>query len=746
MFFTQEDYRKIEKWLLANSRKDTDFVGAATPLKGNETVVLVQNGKNVKTSVKDIVDQFFLLGVSDFLNITDKYGESYISLTQAIQLIPFRSRKEGQVITFLNTDGNWEIYQFIGKLNQWNNPTLWNNPFDWEKLIIDSILPDEEDLTKSLPDENGNSYLSLKDREYNPESFSGLGRVILRKNIVEVEDPIYGKVTKNILFQDMIAQANTIYEIRYDFDLNGAEITIPDECTLDFQGGSFSNGEIVGNNTKVSGNVIFPNSIILSSNFSINVVDVDWFIPRRLYGDNVDTYIQNAVNFANTIGATIIFGNNLSQGYLISKPININVPIDGNNATLISTNSDIFHASYGCNIKNINLSFYPYQGEPSILDVKNVSAITLGTSNITSHRTVIENVYIDGFYYGIVLNKVWNAQISNLCIRRTRIGIQSFGLSVNNSIVNTNIDCQGENSRCIKFNDEYSHIDDISEGWVINNSIFTSADIAIEGNKMSHVLLSNSIIDLCKYKCVRFTRNSVNIKLIGNYFACQDTGQHVIEFTAQNVLNDIDDGIVISENTIKSYYTSGNCSGIVFSSGTYECVFLSENTITSLQGGHGILIQGSIIKNLYITNNRLKLCKDYFSLIESEVDNKYIINLSDDNATVGNNSKLRIGDTTIVLNTEFPVIGKWRKGDIVLNSNTSINKSIGWICESSGTPGSWFPIGTLEQYAGLLKQGTTSQRPTVNISYLGACFFDTTLNKPIWFNGNNWVDATGATV
>ena len=150
MFFTHEDYRKIEKWLTANSRKDTDFVGATTPLKGNETVVLVQDGKNVKTSVKDIVDQFFLLGVSDFLNITDKYSESYISIDQAIQLIPFRSRKEGQVITFLNTEGNWEIYQFIGKLNQWNNPTLWNNPFDWEKFIIDSILPDEEDLTKSL--------------------------------------------------------------------------------------------------------------------------------------------------------------------------------------------------------------------------------------------------------------------------------------------------------------------------------------------------------------------------------------------------------------------------------------------------------------------------------------------------------------------------------------------------------------------------------------------------------------------
>lgn len=30
--------------------------------------------------------------------------------------------------------------------------------------------------------------------------------------------------------------------------------------------------------------------------------------------------------------------------------------------------------------------------------------------------------------------------------------------------------------------------------------------------------------------------------------------------------------------------------------------------------------------------------------------------------------------------------------------------------------------------------------------YLGQVYFDTTLNKPIWYNGTNWVDATGATV
>ncbi len=40
--------------------------------------------------------------------------------------------------------------------------------------------------------------------------------------------------------------------------------------------------------------------------------------------------------------------------------------------------------------------------------------------------------------------------------------------------------------------------------------------------------------------------------------------------------------------------------------------------------------------------------------------------------------------------------------------------------------------------------GTTEERPTNVI--IGFCYFDTTLNKPIWWTGTAWVDATGQTV
>lgn len=244
MYFTQEDYKKIENWLHRNSVKDTEFQ-EALPFTGTELVTVVQDGHNRKVNIQEFINQLYKHGVEDFLNVTNTYRANNITLKEAINLIPAEARKEGQVITFLNTEGNWEIYQFTGKLNQWNNTTLWDNPFDWEKFIIDSILPDEEDLTKSVSDAKGNTYLSLKDRKYEPDKYSGLGRKILRRRVVEIEDPIYGTQEKNLLLQADFAEDNTVYVVRYDFTLNGQDITLPDNSYIEYEGGSISDGNII---------------------------------------------------------------------------------------------------------------------------------------------------------------------------------------------------------------------------------------------------------------------------------------------------------------------------------------------------------------------------------------------------------------------------------------------------------------------------------------------------------------------
>lgn len=196
---------------------------------------------------------------------------------------------------------------------------------------------DEEDIT------DADGTLKLADKAYAPENYSGLGRIYLRKNVIEVydeaqwafvrisgivyllyayKDKVYAvynnasfngivlshnvvtesdsydvddikdivgdnhlsytedggvytitlpdnttitstalnstemfelreleKVKKNVLTQDMINKANTIYHIQYDYDLDGETITVPAGCVLEFDGGSLRNGTLVGNNT-----------------------------------------------------------------------------------------------------------------------------------------------------------------------------------------------------------------------------------------------------------------------------------------------------------------------------------------------------------------------------------------------------------------------------------------------------------------------------------------------------------------
>ena len=249
MFFTQEDYNKIYNWIKLHSIKDSEF-NDSKPLDGRETITVVQQGHNVKFILQDFLEQLTLLNIPDFVNVTERYNLKYISLFEAIKAIPYRSRKIGQVITFLDEDGNWKIYQFRGeKVNQWNILTLW---VDILREIIDkgSIIPDEEDLTAVK--EGDRTVVKFKDKAYNPDNFSGKGRVYLRKNIVEVVG--YNtrvKTTKNLLPQSMFGWEDTYYFIQYDYDLNGQTITIPQDSKLIFIGGSINNGTLNCINTTI---------------------------------------------------------------------------------------------------------------------------------------------------------------------------------------------------------------------------------------------------------------------------------------------------------------------------------------------------------------------------------------------------------------------------------------------------------------------------------------------------------------
>lgn len=124
--------------------------------------------------------------------------------------------------------------------------------------------PDDEDLTEETR-ENEEKVMKLADKEYNADGFSGLGRVYLRKNLVE---------SKNVLTQEMINSTNTRYVIQYDYDINGESINIPEGCVLDFQGGSLNNGTINNNSARFEGNPKILNCSISNLGYEAKA---EWF-------------------------------------------------------------------------------------------------------------------------------------------------------------------------------------------------------------------------------------------------------------------------------------------------------------------------------------------------------------------------------------------------------------------------------------------------------------------------------------
>ena len=137
MFFTREDILKIQQALFKVSVKDSELPNAE-PVTPKDIISIVQNGKNKKIKIVDFLEQISL-GDKDIINISNKYDEHYISLSEAINLVPELQRREGLFITFQDVNGNWQFYQFKGTLEEFSEEDKWYN-LDFEKYLKETLI------------------------------------------------------------------------------------------------------------------------------------------------------------------------------------------------------------------------------------------------------------------------------------------------------------------------------------------------------------------------------------------------------------------------------------------------------------------------------------------------------------------------------------------------------------------------------------------------------------------------------
>lgn len=132
---------------------------------------------------------------------------------------------------------------------------------------------------------------------------------------------------RNIITPVMINQSNCIYEIRYDFDLDGETIEIPEGCTLKFEGGSLKNGILKGRDTSI---ISKPQQI-----FSCVLIEGTWSITD-IYSAWFDFVPQNGDSkYDNTDKLVSLFA-------LTSEKLNNNVFINSGNFWINANNDDIY--------------------------------------------------------------------------------------------------------------------------------------------------------------------------------------------------------------------------------------------------------------------------------------------------------------------------------------------------------------------------------------------------------------------
>lgn len=506
-----------------------------------------------------------------------------------------------------------------------------------------------------------------------------------------------------------IEVSNCIYRIIYNFDLNGETLTLPSNCTLDFQGGSFSNGNIVFRNTKIIADKdtqIF-NNISFSNLYEISI---KWFGAK---GDGVtdDTNVFLAIcnkeyTRENQLTVHIPVGV-----YVISQPINPNAFSDENytfqnwigEGTKISPdriydkikssktrtvlyytgNSDLAFINAVSSISNITIrgkdngnaagqyTLYP--------EYDNTIGINISVEDQNSYASqrVLDDVQILFFGTGIKQGPSFSITMNNVSMQRNGFGY----------IIDTTPNLSGMYITYMKINNIF-----------ISTSKYT-------GLKISSTLSNKIIFD----GFIIQKSNGTNLE--GYYdLDVSSGGASSIEFlsgymenagsTRDKVTANIN-SVISMKDTVLHRGTYKFKGGVIENSQSTDAIFDLQNTSITLNNIRAYDIQnyGNYDSNGYV-------------LVTAKGGN------------INNNKIINSGTTGInFYKTLFEGI------------------EITPLIYNPLTHQFWFRAGDDEiTFPGNLF-GDSNNRPTSN--RIGTMYFDTTLNKYICWNGIKWINLDG---
>ncbi len=613
-----------------------------------------------------------------------------------------------------------------------------------EKVNVTNY-PDDEDIASV------DNMLKFKDRETDAANFQSKGYVILRKNLVEING-----VVKNILTKDMINKTNCIYEIRYDFDLNGNDLTLPQYSTLKFCGGSLKNGSLNLYRCNIQApkqNQIFDNVNIFST-----TIYPEWFGAK---GDgssddsDVFNYIGNLyVNIELQPGKTYILKKNVK---IIQSGTSFYIP----NYTTIKASSDFSdtilltfrgrnpyglfgNKIYGNGTINGNCraaigisvagSINTLISDIQILDCKQNGLRCRLDSNpeqygydgaVVVNNLRVYNDNVEGSNEGIAIN-LPDSYLNNSIIKGYKVGV-----SVISSCVITNVHvwkcdtfatCYGSPVFQNAYSDECKVVFDLVQSGIVNcNGLYWYNDSNVE-NEMSLADIRKSVWTTLKVTNIYEQPNKPY-----NLIKTKELANHCIIFIDnENSTSFRNYDFIVNANSSQPFYKRGLYS-----------------------------IREWVNEGTYYVNSFTNQIKQELSFWNIDEDSILIVkikslggNVCIQDITFINSNKRDISNAKrIVNNNNITYLSITTTSDSIINSTDYYLNGTIYTNKAKKIPyiilGEKKRILYTDDYD---NKGASSNRPQLESDNECFEYYDTTLKKKILWNGTTWVNIDGSSL
>ena len=628
-------------------------------------------------------------------------------------------------------------------------------------------LPDEEDLTVK------DNQLKLKDRPYNELDFTGKGHKILRKNWMN---------NINLLEQSMLQEANTIYDIRYTFCLDGNTVEVPDNCVLNLmEGGELRNGTLHCNNTMIAVfdtkylNVILTGTYKFFSSehgITINVIDnlesddnASALSARQ--GKILNEKITANSNELDTVNESInTINSNITN--IINNINNIDSDIDGINDELENYITSISNPEHSTSKQDNGLL------------AKSTIAFTKKNNNGSIELT-ISIPGVNGDTPGVITPAMLN--IINKIIT-SGAGDKVLTDNGNYKDIDTLVDINnivpeggtvGQVLKKTAEGVEWAN-DETGESITIDSSLSDSSVNPVQ-NKVIKDALDNKANSTHNHTVSQVT-DIAEVAKTGSYNDLTDKPAIPSEYELPIASSSQLGGIKIGNGLNIAGDGTVSVTGGTGGGGSYTLPVASETTLGGVKKGDTVKI--SFDGTLNVDTDALVADYNKLGLVKGVVDgNIYGAYYAGVRAGINFTSGL------ITLNNEWAgnTVAIWQKnisGTYTVGTKWCDN-GVFKICHtdnSSGTVDSsdWATINaasvgplillesnnsfTFKKVSGeevvdinICSRGGTADRPTFtyggvshNLDFIGFQYYDVDLDKPIWFNGTVWKDAMGTQV